>query len=314
MKKIIFLIFFLTILISCNDGDFDTPSFTFGTDINDCGELILFNIDDNEALILNLSQNNSNNEFYTTAQVNEVYSLENAISYRVFNNSVNSSYFCQNIPPATPSIVEQWNGSGNLLVNNSTIYDDNDGVSSIIENGGIDPYTDEDGDLVFHYLDDDDTNASIGNVDNLPQIDTDGDQIANFYDLDDDNDGIKTINELERDINDILLTDTEGNYIPMQTDNDSIPDYLDNDDDDDNTLTINEFRTDSNSNGINDYLDATFTDTQTAFNLFTNKYTLNFATTFIIEDMNLSNNNGNVINYDRYEFGTKTGNFLLESE
>ena len=306
MKNLFVLFIISSFFISCDDGDFDVPSFTFGTNVADCGELILFNINGSEALILELNENNANHEFYSEFKKNEIYNLNN-IRYRVFNGNVSGAYFCQDIPPNSPSIVEEWNGNGNLVVNNFIRLDDNDGISSIVENGGVDPYTDEDGDLIFHYLDDDDTDATIGDDDHLPQIDTDGDNISNFYDLDDDNDGIKTIKELERDINDVLITDTNGNNIPMQTDTDSIPDYLDTDDDNDSIPTLNELRTDSNLNGINDYLDDSFAVMQPNVDPIEKKIDLSYVTTFIIEDMSLTNSNGNVINYERYEFGGKTG-------
>ena len=266
MKKIILLVSFVLLTLSCDDGDFDVPSFLFGSNVQKCGNLILFNISDDskEALILNLTENDT--DFFGTARDNESFPLSNKISYRVFNSNVNSSYFCQDIPPSSPSIIENWNGSGTLIVNNVITKDDNDNVTE----------TDH-------------------------AIDSDSDSIPDYIDMDDDNDGVLTKDELGLD------NDGDSFLDFLDTDGDSIPNHLDTDDDGDGIPTINEFRTDSNANDIIDYLDSSFAVTQNAFSVAPNQYTLSYTTSFTIKDMSLSNANGNVINYDSYEYGAIIG-------
>jgi len=266
MKKIFLLFTISLFLTQCDDGDFDEPSFVFENNINECGDLIIYNIgvDNSEALILNVDFTNTDGVFYTTERENETFNLSNRISYRVFDGIVTSSYFCQNIPPTSPKIVNQWNGSGTLIVNNTIILNDNDGVEEL------------DYDL-----------------------DTDGDEISDYLDIDDDNDGILTINEINDD----------GSFI--DTDGDSIPNHLDNDDDGDSIPTLNEFETDSNGNTIVDYLDDTTQITQPDRTAVTNKHTLSYTTTFVIENMSLHNGDGNTINYSNFEFGVKTGDILI---
>lgn len=278
MKKIFMLLFVLSIILSCNDGDFDVPSFDFSDEvINDCGDLVLFKINESEALIVELS----NNSIYTSSTSS--LSLNNTISYRIFNDNVSSSYFCNDIPPTLPTISDEWIGSGTLVVDNIITRDDEDKVE-------------EPADLV-----DDPLTTTINEAD----IDEDG--IPNYYDLDDDGDGILTRNEIEIDALD--------NVILIDTDSDGIPNYLDDDDDNDGILTIDEsFTLDGDIDGIVDYLDSDTTDVLVAPNLnepLINTYKLSYLATFTIENMGLSNNDGNTINHETYDYGVKAGDLII---
>ncbi|WP_378188314.1 gliding motility-associated C-terminal domain-containing protein [Aquimarina sp. W85] len=75
--------------------------------------------------------------------------------------------------------------------------DDNDGITDIVESGGVDPRADVDGDGVPVYLDDDDNDALTGDVNGVVEnaFDFDGDGVANHLDLDSDNDGIYDVVE-----------------------------------------------------------------------------------------------------------------------
>ena len=203
MKKIFILLMVTFIFIQCDDGDFDVPSFVFENNIDYCGDLIIHNIgqDDSEALILDLPITNSlDNTFFKTIWTNKEYNLTDKIYYRVFNDVIDSNYFCQEIPPSSPTIVNEWIGSGKLIINNSIIEDDLDGIEE------LDHTLNSDDDLIPNYLDKDDDNDSILTIneildndgDNIYEtiLDTDGDQIPNYLDNDDDGDGILTINEI----------------------------------------------------------------------------------------------------------------------
>ena len=220
MKKIFLLVIVSFFLTQCDDGDFDAPTFVFENNINECGEsdnLIIYNIgiDDSEALILDVDYNGIDDselsfekQFYTTVMIDSTFNLDNKIYYRVFNGEIDNNYFCQDIPPSSPSIVNEWNGSGTLIVNNTIINDDEDGVEE------LDHDLDTDGDQIPNYLDIDDDNDGILTSNEINDdgsfIDTDSDTIPNYLDDDDDNDGVLTINE--------ALTDENGN---------DIADYLD---------------------------------------------------------------------------------------
>ena len=262
----IFLLFFST--LSCSDGNQAEPEFNFSNvAINDCGELVLFKINENETLIIELSGLNVNNTFLTQVHENENFSLSengsNKITYRVFDDKPTATYFCQNIPPTTPLVLNEWLGSGNLVVNTIMTEDDND---TVIE----------------------DVNSSL---------DTDGDSFLNFKDWDDDNDGILTKDEDPNGDNDPTNDDTDG---------DGIANYLDNDDDGDGIPSIDESTVnDEDSDGIVDYLDADTVAINSRI-LGSNQYQEIFNTTLIIKLLKLTNVNENIIQFDSFDYGTTT--------
>ncbi|AOW19575.1 hypothetical protein [Urechidicola croceus] len=214
MKKILLLISCIS-LLSCDDGNFDSAVLDFeAQNIQNCGEFVFFKINSNESLMIELSSSDSAQEFFLTETEGDTYSLaqtgNNIISYRTFNEDVSADYFCQAIPPATPTINKEWLGSAELFITNTVINDDLDGVEE------LDLELDTDSDEVPDYLDNDDDGDGILTKNELDEngdpIDTDSDGISNHLDSDDDNDGILTINE--------SLTDSDNDPL-------SIPDYLD---------------------------------------------------------------------------------------
>ena len=273
MKKI-FLLLLSIVATSCDDGDFDVPSFEFSkTSLTDCGDLIIYNVHTSkkEVLILKLDEDNTD-DTYLKNEISQSYAISdngsNTFSYRIFDGDLNgSSYFCQGIPITTPLVVNEWNGEGTLNVENKITLDDEDGVPT--ETEGTTNDTDSDG-----YLD--------------------------YYDTDDDGDNIKTIDE---DVN------NDGDPTNDDTDGDNIPNYLDSDDDGDGVLTINENKTDENSNTIVDYLDNQATASIDALPTPTNNYKRNYSLTFEFTTLNLKNSE-NEINYsDGFTYGTMTGAF-----
>lgn len=273
MKKI-FLLILSILAISCDDGNFDVPSFEFSkTNLTDCGDLIIYNIHTSkkEVLILELNEDNTDDIYLKTATSESYAITENGthtFRYRIFDNDlVGTSYFCQDIPSTTPLVLKEWNGEGTLNVVNTITLDDEDNVPTEIEG---------------------------------TTKDTDGDGYLDYYDTDDDGDNIKTINE---DI------DGDGDPTNDDTDNDSIPNYLDTDDDGDGVDTKYENKTDENSNTIVDYLDDQATAEIEALPTPTNSYKKNYSLSFDFTTLNLKNEE-NEINYsDGFSFGTKTGSF-----
>ena len=108
------------------------------------------------------------------------------MTYRIFNGMVNSSYFCQDIPPSSPTVLEEWFGNGTLKANNTIVFDDEDMVDTALEDrdGDNDPNNDDtDGDGYPDYIDTDDDGDNIPtknedlNLDGDPTNDMDGDGI-----------------------------------------------------------------------------------------------------------------------------------------
>ena len=240
-------------LIACNDGDFERPIFDFeGSNISHCGDLILHKLNSNKnaALILQLDVDNDNNSFFTSVIENETYSItengNNKIFFRTFDDAIDSNYFCQDIPNAKPSVIENWVGNASLIVNNTLEYNDNDTVTQDAED--------------------------LDNNGDFTNDDTDGDGYPNYIDIDDDGDTILTKDE---DVN------GDGDPTNDDTDGDSIPNYLDNDDDNDGTLTIFESRfNDTDEDTIPDYLDEDNKEIITNSSQITNNYTIEYALDF----------------------------------
>ena len=275
MKK---LITFCTLffLVSCDDGNFNVPEFNFDTQtINSCGDLLLSKINETEVLVIELNEDNTDNTFFTTERDNETFALTetgvNTISYRNFDAVPTTSYFCQNIPPASPNIINEWLGSGTLLVTTIKSIDDDDGVDAIIEdrNGDGDPTNDH----------------------------TDTDGIPDYIDFDDDGDGVETEDEDVDNDNDPTNDDTDG---------DGIPNYLDTDDDGDGIPTALEALTDDDLDGIPDYLDTDTAVERDPRVAILNQFIETYESTFIINTLQLSNPDAESISFDVYDFGSLT--------
>ena len=275
--KQISILFLALGLLSCDDGDLDTPEFNFEhVIINDCGDIVLSKINGTEVLVIELDEDNTENAFLTEVREDgESFTLSesgnNTITYRTFDSEPSTDYFCQNIPPTSPTVINEWIGTGNLVVTTTLSIDDNDDVLA----------EDED----------------INGDGDLTNDDTDGDTIADYIDFDDDGDSIKTEEE-----------DLDGDGDPMNddTDADGIPNYLDNDDDGDGVDTAFEsLINDEDVDGTPDYLDPDTTIGGELRNL-TNQYIETYSNSFTINLLQLTNTNNNNINYDTYFFGLKT--------
>jgi len=104
MKKLITLsIAFL--FLSCNDGDFDVPIFEFTSDVESCGEYILYIANSNNTEVLALSLNTTH---INTNLGENPFAISTAmVNYRIFDEGIAANYFCQSIPPSTPKIIKE---------------------------------------------------------------------------------------------------------------------------------------------------------------------------------------------------------------
>lgn len=104
MKKLITLFIAFT-LFSCNDGNFDIPDFEFSETVNKCGEYVLYRTNDEktEVIVLTLTPSNLG-----TSEGDDDINISSSVTvvYRIFDDAIGTDYFCQDIPPATPSIVK----------------------------------------------------------------------------------------------------------------------------------------------------------------------------------------------------------------
>ena len=112
MKKV-FLLFTFLILFACSDGDldievidFDSTALQFCESQTTINSTVFFKINDTEALILELQTGLLQNQVTTDTIRSTIPSQSNLI-YRFFDDGVSKNYFCDDIPPATPSVIEE---------------------------------------------------------------------------------------------------------------------------------------------------------------------------------------------------------------
>lgn len=215
------LLAFLTAcgLLSCDDGDLTLERLNFDDTAVEtpCGELLLFKIGESRQESLMIELQGESAELFSSIPdggTTRQYTINNnsvKALYRIFDGDVNRSYFCNDIPPVEPLVIEEWYATGGTVeIATSLEQDDNDGLPASIE--GIVVNND-------------------GTINREASQDTDGDGLPDYLDIDDDGDNVLTAEEIEVTSTEIVFTDT---------DQDGTPDYLDTDDDNDGVLTIDE--------------------------------------------------------------------------
>lgn len=124
MRKIVILLLAL-ILNSCNDGNFEVPSFNFTETVNHCGEYILYitNTEQKEVMSLTLSPDEIN-----TTEGTKSYPISSLIqvNYRIFDDAIGTNYFCQPIPPANPNVLKELNATEGEVNITTTAVKEND--------------------------------------------------------------------------------------------------------------------------------------------------------------------------------------------
>lgn len=139
MKKTFGLLLLLLAINGCDDGDMVFESFNFdNVSTADCGSSSninsVFKINGNEALLLKIdgAQTLLNAEGIPydaslfafrnqiTGENPRIYKINDKtrVIHRVFNGAVEKTYFCQEIPPASPSVASE---SSTLVNGNGTI-------------------------------------------------------------------------------------------------------------------------------------------------------------------------------------------------
>lgn len=288
MRKVLSLIFAVSLLFSCDDGEIIVTDFNFeDPQLQWCGDLqshVLFKINNtgvNEAIAFRFDYNTTTLQFFATEEGRLTIPLNetNQIIYRVFDGEVKRNYFCNEIPPVAPRVTEEFRSTtGGEVIITSTLT----------------TATDHDGDGV--------PSANEGMAEGR---DTDGDGIADYLDIDDDGDNILTRIETA-----VESENTVGTY--ADSDNDGIPDYLDADDDNDGVPTRNEDwnknlnpADDRNEEGLAHYLNPQIIDSFTVTGSRENTISRSFRYLVTIENLTLVNQGGDgeQIRLQNYELG-----------
>ena len=140
MRKFIFSILGSIVLLSCSDGDleietidFDSVSIQFCSEPDPTTSNILFKINDSEALILELQSGVLDNGVVGETVITESsVPSRSQVTYRIFSENVNNAYFCDNIPPATPTVVDEVEAEDGAVIIETMV--DPDDATSFIHN------------------------------------------------------------------------------------------------------------------------------------------------------------------------------------
>lgn len=288
MRKVLSFIFAATLLLSCDDGEIIVTDFNFeNPQLQQCGDEeshVLFKINNtgvNEAIAFRFNMQTPAPGFFATeaGRITIPIDATNQLVYRVFDGEVDNTYFCNEIPPVSPRVIEEYRSTtGGEVVITSTLT----------------TATDHDGDGVLSV-----------NEGMAEERDTDGDGIPDYLDIDDDGDNILT--RVEREVE---AENTANNY--PDSDGDGTPDYLDADDDNDGVPTRNEDwnqnlnpTDDRNDEGIPHYLNPQITDSFPVTGSRENVISRSFRYLVTIENLTLVNQGGDgeQIRLQNYELG-----------
>ncbi|MEL6916276.1 MAG: hypothetical protein AAFO99_00965 [Bacteroidota bacterium] len=110
----------LALLFSCDDGDLQIETIDFdGITVQACDSPIntdtelFFKIDGDEALILELQSSLLQNA--TATGISSSIPGQSQLTYRFFSGTVSNTYFCSDVPPATPTVMDEIGAEGGTV-------------------------------------------------------------------------------------------------------------------------------------------------------------------------------------------------------
>ena len=131
-----FLLLLCCLLFACDDGDlqieiidFDSANIDFCENTTDTSSTFFFKLNPTEALILDLESGILQNEASDGTLVSTVPG-QSQVTYRTFSGNIDKNYFCDLLPPADPTVVEEILAEGGEVFvttvqsqNDTTIYE-----------------------------------------------------------------------------------------------------------------------------------------------------------------------------------------------
>ncbi|MDN3594608.1 hypothetical protein [Zunongwangia endophytica] len=234
MKKTLGLLSLIILLYSCDDGDIVVTDFAIeNATLNVCGleQKVIYATNNDgvyESLSLVLNASGTINDSVSNLLITDVredeytfsLSSSNRLIYRIYDGAIANDYFCSNVPPSQPKVLQEFVSGDAGTVTIRVAYSD-------VSNDNND--ADTDGDGIPNSMEGYDPALSDAEM-----LDTDGDGIPDYLDIDDDGDNVPTRLELDPE---------EGSWEDngfLDTDRDGTPNYLDADDDGDGVPTRNE--------------------------------------------------------------------------
>lgn len=138
MKKLFGLLVCALLLSSCDDGDIVLQSFNFNNvAIQKCSDKeVLFKINKEEMLLLDIPAVYFPNEITPDGAPRIVtISSINRVLYRKYSDNVSSSSICSDVPPASPTVSNEWTaangGSIEIITTARTVTDEITGEVTI---------------------------------------------------------------------------------------------------------------------------------------------------------------------------------------
>ncbi|WP_190809299.1 hypothetical protein [Flagellimonas sp. S3867] len=137
MRKFFFPILTFFVLLSCSDGDLQVETIDFnGVSLQFCADPVatsnnvLFKINTTEALILDLQSSVLNNGVVgETITTTSTIPGQSTLVYRNFSDNVTSAYFCDDVPPATPTVAQEIEAQDGIVT--ITTVADTDGTNFV---------------------------------------------------------------------------------------------------------------------------------------------------------------------------------------
>ncbi len=138
MKHIIGFISLVLLLSGCDDGDMSVTNFNFTSlSVSKCSNnTFIYNVNQNEALILDIPLNNFIN--FETIDENgditpRIYTLNasDKLVYRLYNGAINNSILCSDFPVSEPQVTDEWTAIAGATVEITTV------ANPDTQNGGI---------------------------------------------------------------------------------------------------------------------------------------------------------------------------------
>lgn len=118
MKRFFGLLLLLVSLNGCDDGDLilETINFDDATTQSCSTNNVLYRLNEKEALLLEIQKSFFKNEPTPVGKPIEIaVGDDNRVFYRFYNGKVTTDNICETIPPATPSVIDQWTATGGTI-------------------------------------------------------------------------------------------------------------------------------------------------------------------------------------------------------
>lgn len=118
MKRIVGLLVLVLLLKGCDDGNLFLETINFEDAITQSCSTnnILYKLKEREALLLEIPTNSFTNEPTVIGTPTEItIGGSNRVVYRFYNGTVATNNICETIPPATPSVTDQWTATGGTI-------------------------------------------------------------------------------------------------------------------------------------------------------------------------------------------------------